>query len=132
MYMFSLRGEVLLLLYIINILYKNFVKYNVDIDKSEIIKDSVYISELGYIKPDNSIMSIHEKLIKVVDKMNLYYIPYEEIIRVLGRLLMNLCHSWIIEKYNETFYKYICLEKKEIVLHIVKNLLVNNELALTV
>ena len=132
MYMFSLRGERLLLLYIINVLYKGLLDYNVKIEKSAIIEDSVYISELGYIKKESAIMTIHENLIKVVEKMNEYCVPYEEIILVLGKLLMNICHDWIIDRYNEVFYKYISLEKKEVALHITKNLLVNNELAMIV
>ncbi len=121
-----------MLLYIINLLWKNFVKCEAEVDKSKLIKDSVYIAELGYVRPDNNIMSIHEGLIKVVDKMNEYDISYEEIILVVGRLLMNFCYNWIIDKYNETFYKYIDLEKKDIVMHITRNLLVNNELAMTI
>ena len=130
MYMFSLKGDIFLLLYIINVLYKNLVNYNIKIEKSTLIKDSVYISELGYIKKESAIMNTHGILIKVVDKMNEYCVPYEEIIFVLRRLLMNVCHEWIIEKYNEVFYKYINLEKQEIALHITRNLLVNNELAM--
>ena len=121
-----------MLLYLINLLYEKIRVSEINIDAYKILNDSVYISELGYVKKNSNIMTVHEKLISVVNILNKYCLKYKEIVLIIGSLLKKACYSWILDKYNETFYKYINLNSDEIVLHITQNLLVNNQLAMSV
>lgn len=121
-----------MLLYLMNLLYEKMCLNKIEIDSSGIISDSVYISELGFVKNNNNIMTVHEKLINVVNTLNKYCLQYEEIFLIICSLLEKVCYNWILEKYNDTFYKYINLGHEEAVLHITRNLLVNNQLEMSV
>lgn len=118
-----------MIIYVINILYDGLTKLNNIKKKSEILKDAAYISNLGNINKRHNNVDIHQKLLSVVERINKYYVPYEDMMNIIKKLLLNIHNQWIVDKYQEFFYKYICKDRIEAVYLISRNLLAANELA---
>ena len=120
-----------MLLYVINILYDGLLNLNKVKNDINVIEDAEYISKLGEVNNTHNTLEIHQKLLKVVERINKYYISYNDIMDVLKKLLLNIHNQWIIDRYHETFYKYVFNDRIEIVSLIIRNLLVANELAIS-
>jgi len=120
-----------LLLYVINVLYDGLAKLNIVKNDIKIIQDAEYISSLGEVTHTNNTLEIHQKLLNVVERFDKYCVSYSDIMDVLKKMLLNIHNQWIIDKYRETFYKYICTDRTEIATLISRNLLVVNELAIS-
>lgn len=121
-----------MIIYIINILYDNLKRIERLDNFNDIIIDATYIAELGGAKNNSNIMSIHEILLGVVKRLEKYYIAYNDMTTILSKLFMNYHNNWLIDKYHDTFYKYLRKDRSEIAFFVCRNLLVNYELALTV
>lgn len=120
-----------MLLYVINVLYDGLAKLNIVKNDIKIIEDAEYISGLGEVYNTHNILDIHQKLLNVVERFNKYYVSYNDIVDALKKLLLNIHNQWIIDRYHETFYKYIFKDRNEIASLIIRNLLVANELAIS-
>ena len=120
-----------MLLYVINVLYDGLVNLNKVKNDIKIMEDAEYISRLGEVDKTHNTLEIHQKLLNVVERFNKYYISYNDIMDVLKKLLLNVHNQWIIDRYHETFYKYVFKDRIEIACLISRNLLAANELAIS-
>lgn len=120
-----------MLLYVINILYDGLMNLNKVKNDIKIIEDAEYICRLGEVNNTHNTLEIHQKLLNVVKRFNKYYISYNDITDVLKKLLLNIHNQWLIDRYHETFYKYVFKDKIEIASLIIRNLLVADELAIS-
>jgi len=94
-------------IYILNLLNDGLKKRNdvYECSALEIIKDTVYISQLAGIKKSSDFKNINDKIVDIFNIFNKYSLTTKESIGVLNKLIINNNNLWILDKiYNYNVY----------------------------
>jgi hypothetical protein len=119
------QGDESVFIYILNLLNDGLKKKNNIYEKSafEIIKDTKYILELGFIKKSFDFKNVSDKLVNVFEILKKYNLSVIESIGILNILITNKNNSWILD----FFYNGDSNNKNDVALELALNSIINKE-----